>query len=238
MITRRTCAIGAATVAALVASGCTERSLPYHYKLTVEVETPEGLRSGSSVMAVRMPNYLKGTEALGGSGPSARGEAVAVDLPNGKVLFALLPSDADVDWAGTVHMKSTGRKQDDFPDKKKFRERLRNSRETFPVTRWVEQWGGEKVDNYPIMVTFEDIKDPKSVKRVNPDDLVASFGAGYKLKAITVLGTDQPVTTGLEKRLGWLSKYPEPRLDPDYKGSKKPNLAQSLWHGYFSSGVR
>jgi hypothetical protein len=50
-------------------------------------------------------------------------------------------------------------------------------------------------------VTFGDIKDPTSVARVDPDDLAASFGAGVKLKAITVEITDDAVTTGIEKRL-------------------------------------
>ena len=39
----------------LFAASCSERDLApdYRYRLTVEVETPEGLRSGSSVIEVK-----------------------------------------------------------------------------------------------------------------------------------------------------------------------------------------
>jgi hypothetical protein len=218
-------------------AGCNVSSNPYHYKLTVEIETPEGVRSGSSVIAVQTTGPMKGAETLGGSGPTARGEAVAVDLPQGKTLFVLLRSESDVDWAGSAHMKSTGLKHDDFPDKLQFLNALRNNRIVYPVQRWVESWRGEKIDNYPILVVFDDIKDPRTVRRVDPDNLAESFGAGYKIKAVTVLGTDDSVTTGIEKRLGWLSKYPEPSLDPDH-GPKDFSIAATVHHGDFSIRVR
>jgi hypothetical protein len=88
-----------------------------------------------------------------------------------------------------------------------------------------------------MLVTFADESDPTSVALVDPDDLAATFGEGTALRRITIELTDEPVTTGIKERLGWLSKYPEPRLDPDYRGSTSPNLAQSLWHGDFNKGT-
>ncbi len=87
-----------------------------------------------------------------------------------------------------------------------------------------------------MLVTFGDLDDPTSVEEVDPDDLGATFGEGNSLRRITVQITDDPVTTGIEKRLEWLSEYPEPRLDPEYRGSTNPNLSQSLWHGDFRKG--
>lgn len=55
---------------------------------------------------------------------------------------------------------------------------------------------------YPMLVTFGDIDDPTSVERVDTDDLAARFGMGYALERITVQITDDPVTTGIEARLG------------------------------------
>ena len=55
---------------------------------------------------------------------------------------------------------------------------------------------------YPMLVTFTDIDDPSSVQRVDPANLAASFGPGVTLKRITVEVTKDPVTTGIEKRLG------------------------------------
>jgi hypothetical protein len=46
-------------------------------------------------------------------------------------------------------------------------------------------------------VTFSDISDPTSVALVDPDDLAASFGAGYALEAVTVEVTQEPVTEGV-----------------------------------------
>lgn len=55
----------------------------------------------------------------------------------------------------------------------------------------------------PMLVTFGDLSDPTSMAEVDPDNLAATFGAGVSLKRITVQMTDDPVTTGIEKRLGW-----------------------------------
>ncbi len=50
---------------------------------------------------------------------------------------------------------------------------------------------------------------------VDPDDFAASFGEGVSLKRITVQITDDPVTTGIEERLGWLGDLKQYRTDPD-----------------------
>lgn len=66
-----------------------------------------------------------------------------------------------------------------------------------------------------MLVTLGDVSDPTSVERVDPDNLEASFGKGYRLKAITVQVTDDEVTTGIEKRLGWLLDENRKRFDPN-----------------------
>lgn len=66
----------------------------YHYKMTVEVETPDGLRPGSSVREViytedLIAKYLIKLPDAGVVSVRQHGEAVAVDLPGGQTLFAL-----------------------------------------------------------------------------------------------------------------------------------------------------
>ncbi|WP_447971531.1 hypothetical protein [Nitrospira sp. M1] len=57
---------------------------------------------------------------------------------------------------------------------------------------------------YPLLVTFTDIHDPTTVKKVESDDLTAMFGPGVTLKRITLEITDEPVTEGeIEQVLGW-----------------------------------
>ena len=85
---------------------------------------------------------------------------------------------------------------------------------------------------YPKLVYFRDIADPTSVEEVDPDNLAASFGPSVRLKRITVLVTNDDVTTGIEKRLGWLSEYPEPSLDPKH-GPTDYSVAATTHHGDF-----
>jgi hypothetical protein len=154
-----------------------------------------------------------------------RGEAVTVDLPDGQVLFALLRSERTVDGAKWyAHEAIT------TPD-------LEGHMWGVERARWMEENEAsgelERGNYFPMLVTFGDETDPTSVMLVDPDDLAATFGEGTSLKRITVKLTDDPVTTGIDERLGWLSEYPEPRLDPEYRGSTNPSLSQRLSHGDF-----
>ncbi|MCA9423137.1 MAG: hypothetical protein KC592_19110 [Nitrospira sp.] len=51
-------------------------------------------------------------------------------------------------------------------------------------------------DRYPLLVTFSDITDPKTVQQVDPTNQAATFGPGVVLKRITLEITDEPVTEG------------------------------------------
>ena len=93
---------------ALAVAGCslTDQTPAYRYRLTVEVDTPDGVKTGSSVIEVD-------TEVAGGySIPTpgrvtnrVRGEAVTVDLGEGRVLFALLlPASAAVNNVFTAKL--------------------------------------------------------------------------------------------------------------------------------------
>lgn len=66
MIARRTL-LGKGLAIALALSGCKVGESPsYRYKLTINVETPEGISSAHSVIAVQFFGTMKGFEALGG----------------------------------------------------------------------------------------------------------------------------------------------------------------------------
>lgn len=47
-----------------------------------------------------------------------------------------------------------------------------------------------------MLVTFDDITKPETVRRVNPADLAAVFGEGVQLKAVTLEITRDVVTEG------------------------------------------
>jgi hypothetical protein len=233
MIARRT-VLGLVTVGALALAGCDSDVLgrqypPYRYRLTAVVETPAGLRSGSSVIQVRWTEAGTAFGILGSAGFSVKGEAVAVELAKDEVLFVLLRSSGSSDWAAWAL-------RDVVPNLKDPRG---TDRKPHPVPRRIEIQR-EQVDNYPMFVRFRDPADPKSVEQVDPDDLAKTFGPGYRLKSLTVQVTDEPVTSGIEKRLGWLGNLQarNARLNGSSSAAISTNdLSDNLGAGNFSTEV-
>lgn len=184
--------------AAMMAAGCglLTPGESYRYRVTVEIDTPQGMRSGSSVWETR---------TWEGSGipdtairSQDRGEAVAVDLPGG-TLFALLRyADMNVDYAsGVVPGHVQKYPQPSFPVTKNWKEIDRAIRDTKPVFELYP-------DEYPLLVRFSDINSPATVEEVNSANLAGIFGPGVRLNRITIAVTEDDVTEGIDKRLGWL----------------------------------
>lgn len=210
-----------------------ETSKTTRYKITVEVETPEGVKVGSSV---REYTARRQFGANGRSlGTELRGEAVAVDLPGGRTLFALLRGEFYELGEYNALMVKTAR----LGEGKLWGAEPVEVYPTFPpqdpaTFDHARPYANMSQDKYlPMLVTFRDIDDPTSVKHVDASNLAPAFGAGYVLRRITVeVVGDKPEST-IRARLRWLGEYPEPRLDPAYIGSTEPNLSQLLWHGDF-----
>ena len=214
----------------------------YRYRLTVEVDTPQGLRTGSSVIEVETD--VAGARTIPSPGAVShrvRGEAVAVDLPGGRTLFALLRSGNDIDWASRVMAMLAPDPPADAEDR--FQARFDNLLELegeIALPRiWPPTGHLKERSAYPMLVTFGDIAEPTSVAEVDPDDLAATFGEGYALRRVTVELTDAPVTTGIEERLGWLPSMYATMLDGDTLNTiyAENRLANDLSQGDFSRGV-
>jgi hypothetical protein len=240
MITRRRLAEAMLCGLVLAAlGGCGEYN-PYKFraKVTIMVDTPSGIRSGSGVYEIWANWSYPGTtrRRWGQSG-----EAIVVDLPNGRTLFSLLKTGAihgdiasmvlaalDPKFRNTM-VESTERLAQAGTDEPrrvaaKRMEHRPNNGNPFD----------EEVSNYPMLVTFKDIKDPTSVELVDPDDLAASFGPGYRLRAITAQVTDEPVTVGIGKRLGWLTDKNRKRF---YSGNKPKGIPLGNYSGLFSTEI-
>lgn len=193
-----------AALLALLLAACTDDTPTYRYRLTVEVDTPEGLRTGSSVIEVATRTVRPGSNPSGiAVSFKVRGEAAAVDLGERGVLFALLKSEGTSEWAARIMMLLSPKYAGEG-----FIERFDNMHDlvgvielprTFPRHGFLDERSA-----YPMLVTFGDLADPTTVARVDPDDLADSFGEGVSLRRITVEMTDDPVTTGIGERLGWL----------------------------------
>src|SRR6202048_4472450 len=190
-----------ALLAALVIGDQIRINRPGHkYRLTVEVETPDGVKSGSGVMAVQPDrSYSRGGQTR------TKGDAVLVDLGGGKNLLALLAhidNSVELDGMNYVALRAhsaAGRKVS-------FNEMSRMTG-AVPVT------GGL----VPVLVTFTDLNDPATARAVPPEDMEATLGEGFRLHGISAevvpngfwpldfggaLG--EAVTRGLSARLPWL----------------------------------
>ncbi len=226
--------------ACLAACGFADETPTYRYRLMVEVDTPEGLKTGSSVIEV---DTDRGSSAMNPAGTAlrhkVRGEAVAVDLPDGRVLFALLRSEQDVGYASNIMFqlapKGSNANGDQYLGRYAKMLRMRYEQELPPtlagVNRSLRNFSGR-----PMLVTFADLSDPTSVALVDPDDLAATFGEGVSLRRITVAITEDPVTEGIEERLGWLPDYYDKMLDGRRINNSR-ELANNLNQGAFSQGI-
>ena len=224
MIGRRTftgLVLGSAAMLAL--GGCGELN-PYKFKakVTVHVDTPDGVRSGSSVYEL-WANWSNpgATSRVYGQ----RGQAVAVDLPNGKTLFSLLSTNKD-EFQGIIRMVLTTVDPEFDNTMVESTKKLSSYGTSDPYLVAPE--------NYPLFVTFDNIQDPTSIKKVDAGDLSTSFGEGYRLRAVTVQITDdEAVTKGIEDRL------PKPRDKGFYNwdGKSNPNDGKTFSITDFSTGV-
>lgn len=217
---------------ALVLTGCSTDDPPdFRYRLTVEVDTPEGLRSGSSVIEVGTSVAGPGTVVV--TGPArkrARGEAVAVDLPGGRTMYALLRSENEPDWASNImFLFAPIYRGDDKYERTVFAIKRHKGVRELPFVKPVGG-GAVRRDGWPMLVAFGDEADPTSVAKVDPFSLEDTFGDGVSLKRITVQVTDDPVTTGIEERFAWLDTMREGMLDGRRNRSIKAEnpLANSL----------
>jgi hypothetical protein len=233
------------------ALGGGKRYPDYRYRLTVEVDTPEGVKSGSSVIEVS--TQLSGKYSIPDPGKiyrKARGEAVTVDLGSRGVMFALLRSESDVDWANRALMsvlkdippaEIAAARTEDSPGHLGFDMQMRQIptlQGRYDIARHAVfirpvPKESDTPTAYPILVTFTKMADPKSVTKIDPDNMAARFGKGVKLKRITVERTDDAVTSGIEKRLDAIGIKKDRSLDNDYTKTLNPTLAQSLGYSDF-----
>jgi hypothetical protein len=256
--------LGGMVGAALCVAGCgsndpegSRRYPDYRFRLNVEVDTPEGLRTGSSVIEIRTWNSGKNSLFKNTLRREITGEAPVVDLGQRGVMFALLDS-GDNQGSPTPYILYTVIKKPTTDELRvpgsaaldnKFlpahdveMQRIIALKGLHVIPRYsqdpdelfqAKNAGIPRPSNYPMLVRFRDMSDPKSVQQVDPDNLAKSFGKGVKLRRITVERTDDPVTTGIRERLKWLGEYPEPSLEPIPEPTENPTFAQSISQGDF-----
>jgi hypothetical protein len=168
----------------------------------VEVETPEGIKTGSAVREVSASSGVKVFQEESGASVHVRGEAVVVDLGKRGALFALLRGKKlGDDYGYGIVFNAFG---------------YRAGSLTPEGIRYFSQKTGSVVlepENYPQLVRFRDLHDPMSVEEITVEttndnsakQLEEAFGSGVKIKQITLEMTKDDVTSEIAKWLPWLS---------------------------------
>ncbi|MGM0421471.1 MAG: hypothetical protein ACQEQL_00070 [Pseudomonadota bacterium] len=221
-------------LASLFAYGCSfigGANGGYHYKVIVEVETPEGMVTGSAIRAVSFKDGLRLPE----SGPSIRsqGEAVVVDLGDRGILFALTSFDnyrsVFAAFPGPPGLT---------PEGIDYYESLVGQRASLPV------------EYYPKFVSFEDLTEPlsvfqialnqkqsvklKALGRKKVGTMEEAFGTGVSVHNVSIEITDEQVTQKIESLLPWLKEIGGRYLDGESTGGG-PDLFNILHSGNFKN---
>jgi hypothetical protein len=200
-------------------------TVSWNQRLTLVIETPQGEVRGSAMTRVQE----RTSRDLLAPGTAMRrtltGEAVAVEVLPGRWLFALLQGDGATGaggWAYKAYDLGAAVGSDGYRSHSLSMGKLRAQPLDVPVPL--------PADGMPMLVTFDDITKPETVRRVDPADLAAVFGEGVRLQAVTLEITKDAVTEGrVEGVLGW---WPERRSGPynEMTPLKLPNDSPRGWN--------
>ena len=195
----------------------------HRFRLGVEIATPEGLRTSSSVIEIRKTDYRSGLPGMRGVRSTVHGEAVFVDLgPHGHVIALLgFGPTASEDKIAALAQLAFSRT---------------NPRLTFDQVHKLKGSADLSGSLVPTLVTFTDLGDPRTAKVVyaaeratgtadgDPptgmiDNMAETFGPGVSVKRVWIEMVDvgiwpltmfgiggEPITRGIEGRLGWWGK--------------------------------
>jgi hypothetical protein len=169
----------------------TQPAYTHRFRLTIEVQTPDGLRSGSSVIetsAWESGNW--GPTEARGIRRDFKGRAVFVDLGGGRNLVALLafgPQGTDqsklfrlvgaalapgrsIDWKDEYRLNGTGALSREYT---------------------------------PTLITFADLANPRTAALVDPADFGKTFGSRFTFRQALLTTTSESASEGIGKILPW-----------------------------------
>jgi len=197
------------------------------YRLTIDVDTPQGIRSNSSVIEARFGFEPTLFGLISGIKSSLAGEAVFVDLGSGKNIVVTLTNTgsgrtssdlAPEMWA--LNAKTLPLIVFDIPS---------HNRQKTPKAILNAKSAGQAevpVARLPLVVTFKDPADPWSAIPVDPTNLDAVFGSGYSISRATIEITDDTLAWRLKRHLHW-----HRNLDAKTKCGSKTGVSRIICSG-------
>lgn len=182
-------------------AGCQRRKPEeIRYRLTLEVDTPEGVKTGSSVwrqLVIWDDGPLAGLNGGVGNRTSIQGEAVTVDLGERGWLFCMMTHDMsrrgslDADFLlGAVFPGGTDNWEVWFRQIKTM-----TARTSLPHD--------VPLQALPLLARFRDPNLPLEVEGADPQHLDQVFGPGVSLTRATIQITDAPVSWSIYDRWPW-----------------------------------
>jgi len=200
------------SMAACAIAGASEEypSTKIRYKMTVEVDTPEGVKTGSAVREISMVSRPKRMGEMNDTHVKLeKGEAVVIDLGQRGVLFALM-GIGDHAIQAFFNAIPSG-----CPEGAVSRCSIRYYKS---LSKSATSKLAEK--NYPMLVTFKNRYDLNSLAVASkyesedmPDgyggvahSLTSLFGNGVKISSIIIELTDQEPEFIIDQWLPWLSQ--------------------------------
>ena len=226
------------------------------WRVTVEVETPAGLRTGAGVVETHSRQPVEGLELIDVGAFRVEGDAVAVQLPSGD-LYALL-SDGAYGIARyakdcrLVQLHAQRAALEGVPPQAEIWNRLTPDRQAVADRCYARRAAAaaardralaegrpfELIEDYwPRFVRFRDPADPGSVVEADREALVAAFGEPPVIRRVVVERTEDPVTRGIVERLPRLRGYAAAGKPLAEKGGGSA-LAASLHPSDFSRPLK
>jgi hypothetical protein len=161
----------------------------YKYKLTISVDTPEGMKTDWNVVEL---DYFR---SWAGEPHRAYGQALVLDLGAHGTLVALLTQARRKAWG------------ENDPSSIIFKQCGGDIREVLGAIDLVRGIEGCKAI-YPVDLTdlpdialFKNAKDPATAVVVDPRHPEASLGPGVTIRSATIQLTDEPLTRGVDGHL-------------------------------------
>lgn len=204
-----------ATLILVGLAGCGP-TLTYRYKLTIEVDTPDGIKAGSSVFEESLQNNRDASWATiesRGFDSRIRGDAVFIDLGRGKAVIGLLARGRNGELGFRTVVASTLGVRWDNPEA--LISALRQAQRAGPMDI--------PLDSVPMLLAFSSAADPTTARIAVPREFEATLGRGYVFRSakleifpdavwpLDIFGIGiSPITRGIEKKSPWWTNTGRP----------------------------
>lgn len=240
---------------ALLVAACGGDAFPdYHYRMTIYADD----KAFSSVRAIEQREVSSMVDSAGRRVErKLTGEAVILDLPGG-TYYALLSKPDNADYASLIpgaalarHIGGDESRSDAEQAMNEARDEARRAADPgyflddiAARSRAMTEVEGAKdlprtlpprpgrapFQAWPMFVTFGDPQDPRTVREVSPDSIGVS--------RITIEITDEDVTTGIENKFSWWTRFQDRRYDGSseiVQDMRTLDLRNWLTNGQFST---